>query len=333
MYTDQDLNQAVQADIFSEQSVQDFRRFIEQAKATANTDEENFKLIGGFNDIFIVIACLLLLVSTGWVLNGINETLAALVSAILSWGLAEFFVRKRKMALPAIVLLITFISGVATSVLSLFPEQGSLSFSLATVITVAAAVGHWRRFQVPITIAAGLAAGLTGLAALILSIAPQAEDFITGIVFVMGLGAFAVAMHWDSQDRDRTAHQSDVAFWLHLLAAPMIIHPVFYSLGILEGNDSMVSMIAVLILFALTTTLSIAVDRRAFMVSSLIYVLYAISTVVENVGGMGSSFAITGAIMGAALLLLSAFWQKVRYCIVGLLPQSIQHRLAKAQAC
>jgi hypothetical protein len=30
-------------------------------------------------------------------------------------------------------------------------------------------------------------------------------------------------MWWDSSDRARLTRRSDVAFWLHLLAAPMIV--------------------------------------------------------------------------------------------------------------
>jgi hypothetical protein len=43
------------------------------SKNTNQVDEENFKLIGSFNDIFVVIACLLLLFSSGWVLNTIQN--------------------------------------------------------------------------------------------------------------------------------------------------------------------------------------------------------------------------------------------------------------------
>jgi uncharacterized protein YdiU (UPF0061 family) len=40
--------------------------------------------------------------------------------------------------------------------------------------------------------------------------------------------------------------------------------------------------------------LSIAVDRRAFMVSSMAYVLYAISNILKTYGDIGYNFALTG---------------------------------------
>ena len=41
-------------------------------------------------------------------------------------------------------------------------------------------------------------------------------------VLVLGIGVFLFAMRWDSSDPARVTRRSDVAFWLHLLAAPMI---------------------------------------------------------------------------------------------------------------
>jgi hypothetical protein len=39
-----------------------------------------------------------------------------------------------------------------------------------------------------------------------------------------GLRVFAAAMSFDLSDRDRMTRRSDCAFWLHLLAAPLIVH-------------------------------------------------------------------------------------------------------------
>jgi hypothetical protein len=55
MYTEEDLNNAVKQTIFNQSSVDNFRQFIATSKNTNHVDEENFKLIGSFNDIFVVI--------------------------------------------------------------------------------------------------------------------------------------------------------------------------------------------------------------------------------------------------------------------------------------
>ena len=92
----------------------------------------------------------------------------------------------------------------------------------------------------------------------------------------------------------------------------------------LEGNENLVSIIVVIVLYLLMTTISIVIDRRAFMVSSLIYVLYALASLFEKFGGVGYGFALTGVIIGAGLLLLSAYWHRVRGLLVSELPGRIK---------
>ena len=323
MYTDEELNLAVKKGIFSEESVSAFREYVATSKNTPRVDEETFKLIGGFNDIFVVIACSLLLFSSWWVLSESNKSLGLLIFTALSWFLSEVFVRKRKMALPAIGLLLSFVGGVFAFLVSLFPNPNEWIVVLGAFLSAIAAYLHWLRFKVPITVAAGAAASVATLLALLASVFPALEDLMLLAVFICGIAVFFLAMYWDASDLERTTRKSDVAFWLHLLAAPLVIHPVFYTLGILGGDESLLNMLVVLVLYLLMTFVSIVVDRRAFMVSSLAYVIYALSSLIQNYGGVGYSFALTGVFMGSALLLLSAWWHPVRGLIVVRLPELI----------
>lgn len=325
MYTDDDLNSAIEQNIFTNDAVSKFKLHVESLKETPSVDEENFRLIGGFNDIFVVIACILLLVSSAAVLGVISKTLASIAFPFIAWGLAEFFIRKRKMALPAIVLLLFFVGGVYGS--AMFLTNSSLLIS--TALAAIAAYLHYQRFQVPITIAAGTAAAAGFVVSVLISVFPVLKEWIMPLLFICGVGLFFFAMYWDALDRTRETRYSDVAFWLHLLSAPLIVHPVFSSLGIFEGVDSATNMTIVIFLYLLMTIISISIDRRAFMVSSLIYVLYAIANILEAYGVVGQSLAITGVCIGGALLLLSAFWQPIRKNVVQLLPLSLQRYLPK----
>ena len=322
MYTDEDLDLAVDKGIFTKESVSTFRTQIDLSKNTSSVDEENFRLISGFNDIFVVIACGLLIFSSVYVFS-------LFVLPVLAWGLAEFFVRKRKMALPAIVLLLSFVGGIFALGISFFETKSTTAFLTASVLSVIAAYLHYLRFQVPITVAAGTAALSGVLISLIMTAVPDSKDWTSGIIFISGIITFFFAMYWDSSDVTRKTRRSDVAFWLHLLSAPLIVHPVFTYLGIFDGSESITSMAIVILLYFLMTSISIIVDRRAFMVSSLIYVLYAISNILEAYGVVGYSFAVTGVCIGGALLLLSAFWHPVRSKIVGHLPVTIQNHVPK----
>jgi hypothetical protein len=75
-------------------------------------------------------------------------------------------------------------------------------------------------------------------------------------------------------------------------------------------------VIALYVGFALV---ALAVDRRALLVSSLVYVLWAMYTLFESTGAVELSAALTGLVIGSALLMLSAFWQPMRRGVVGLL--------------
>ncbi|MGL1930476.1 MAG: hypothetical protein OCC45_01805 [Desulfotalea sp.] len=339
MYTDEDLNEAIKGNIFDQQSVDRFRSHIAQNRQTPMVDEENFRLIGGFNDIFVVIACSLLLVSASWAGNAIGGFFAILSVPVLSWGLAEFFVRKRKMALPAIVLLLSFVGGIFAVLIDLLNGLGDSSIIIAAGVTTIAVYVHWRRFRVPITVAAGAGSVTVFFIALVSYVCygdimqnetdifgkmNSSGNWIAASIFISGIAVFFLAMKWDSSDRQRISRQSDVAFWLHLLAAPLIVHPAFAFSGVLEGAESISGLVVISFLYLLLTCISIVIDRRAFMVSSLAYVLYAISNVLEVYGVVGYSFAITGICISGGLLFLSAFWHNARKMVLGFFPESVK---------
>ena len=331
MYNDDDLNKAVEVGIFTAVDVASFRESVVSSRNSTSVDEEHFKLIGGFNDIFIVVACGLLLFSSFSALKTVNIPLSYMTFALLSWGLAEFFVLRRKMALPAIMLLIAFVGSVAGfshSLLMVTTSQGAI---LATTLSTLAAFIHWQRFSVPITVAVAVIAAIGLVISLLRGIFPEIDSALSPVLFLCGLAVFALAMFWDAADTTRLSYRSDVAFWLHLLAAPLIIHPVFSGLGITHGDQSLLSLTLVILLYGLLTLVSISLDRRIFMVSALMYVIYALSGLIDRYGMFGSSFAMTGMIIGAMLLLLSAYWHRVRAYVVRYLPKRVQDYVPKSK--
>jgi hypothetical protein len=134
-------------------------------------------------------------------------------------------------------------------------------------------------------------------------------------------------MWWDSSDPRRETRRSDVAFWLHLLAAPLIVHPIFTLLGLNDGNANLLDALVVLLVYVLLGLTAIAIDRRALLVSALVYVLWAISDLFERFGAVELNLALTALVIGSALLLLSAFWHNARRMIVAPLPGGLQAKL------
>ena len=137
-------------------------------------------------------------------------------------------------------------------------------------------------------------------------------------------------MWWDMSDTTRQTRRADVAFWLHLVAAPMIAHPVFQMLGVFNNDIGIGTAVIVLALYLVFAFVALAVDRRALLVSSLVYVLYAMYTVIRGAGAVELSSAFTTLIIGSALLTLSAFWHPMRRMVVGTLG-TVRDRLPPVQ--
>jgi hypothetical protein len=355
MYSQQELDDAVASGVMTAEAADALRAHIEHQRSTAIPDEEQFRLITGFNDIFVSIAAAILMFALGWIGQSIGQSagliidtdgpspIAPLAVAATAWPLAMFFTARRRMALPSILLLLAFVGGVFATALFSFvsalgpnnfdnnPQLGGVVAAVSAAIAGGAAWLHWRRFHVPITVAAG--AGSVAAIAIGLLVAAlgqnveQAKDVILGFVLLLGVGMFLFAMWWDASDRARVTRRADVAFWLHLLAAPMIVHPVFTLLGLTGGHISIAEGLAVIALYVVIGITALAADRRALLVSALAYVLFAMQQLFKEFGAVELNIALTALVIGSALLLLSAFWHQARGAIVRPLPENLRNRL------
>ncbi len=332
MYTEEDIASAVDAGVLSNDTAEAFRAHVAGLRQGPVVDEEHFRLITGFNDIFVVIASLLLLAAVGGIAGVLADWVGAAAVAAVAWLLAEFFTRQRRMALPSIVLLLAFVGSVLFGAFLLpVPGQEAQSLVIASALATLAAWLHWRRFQVPVTVAAGAAALVAFAIALLLWAAPGARHWLSMISFIAGVDVFLLAMYWDTQDTARLTRKSDVAFWLHLLAAPLLVHPVFAALGVFEGQMDLWRAAVVIVLYMVIGVVSLCIDRRALMVSALVYVMYAFSALLEQYGVVSLGFALTALVIGSALLLLSAFWHASRAQVLRRVPRTVQRWLVPAR--
>lgn len=376
MYSEDDINSAVAAGALSAEAATSFRDHVSRMRALPRQSEENFKLINSFNDVFVAIGAVILLVAVGAIGQAIAEMIApdtwsttrrfdlseeelsaldaaqawrqglqlsvsGLFVAIAAWPLSEFFTRKRRMALPSILLLLAFVGGVFFAVFGTGMAVGTDidEFLGASMVIVAGAIAagaaslHWRRFQVPITVAA--ASGVAVISVLLAIVGVfQVDMNSTGFylsVLVAGLIVFGFAMRWDMSDRERITRRSDVAFWLHLLAAPLIAHSIFAMIGVTQGLVGIGAALGVLAVYIAFGLLALAVDRRALLVSALAYVLFALTFLFRQFGAVELNFALTALVIGSALLSLSAFWQPIRAQVIGVLPEGLRAKLPQPE--
>ena len=354
MYSQQELDDAVASGAITVDAANALRLHIENQRSTVIPDEEQFRLITGFNDIFVSIAAAILLFAIGWIGQSIGQSMGLMVErdgpsflaplgvAAAAWGLATYFTAKRRMALPSILLLLAFVGGVFMTVgFGLVqvlgePPHDREAIYMGIVASVSGAVGaaaawlHWKRFRVPITVAAGAMSVSAIAVGLLIALLGDPEDYknaILSFVLLLGVGVFLFAMWWDASDRARLTRRSDVAFWLHLLAAPMIVHPIFTLLGLNDGHATVMEGLVVIALYIALGVTALAIDRRALLVSALAYVLFAMQQLFRQFGAVELNVALTALVIGSALLMLSAFWHQARSAIVKPLPANLRDKL------
>jgi hypothetical protein len=326
MYSEDDLTSAVQAGVLTPEAAAALRAYVAQRGASARVDEEHIRLITSFNDIFVAIASVLLLTAVAWLAGSAARWSSGVALALTAWGLAEFFTRRRRMAFPSILLLVAFVGGVFGSGVLLLGQEPP-DIAAAAIVAAAAAWLHWRRFHVPVTVAVGIGALVVLAFSVIHTYVPHAKDWTTGISFAAGIAVLYLALRWDSADTARLTRKADVAFWLHLLAAPLIVHPVFSLLGVLKGETSVLQASIVVLFYLGLGAVSLLLDRRALLVSALLYVIWTLNALLERFGVVNQNAALTALVIGSALLLLSAFWHRSRAHLVRMLPDAVASRL------
>ncbi len=336
--------------------------------------DEPLRLIGGGNDLFVTVGTVLLMSGFLFVLNtvigGRTLWIAGLVAAF-SWVVAEIVTRQHRMKLSSTVLSLFFMAAM-TAVLGLvtierYPirEPGNIwqLLALRQIVgpagylflggVIAAALVYFWRFRVPIL------AGVIAIAATLLAFLQTAlilyDGMTTGAVavpqledvpelmraalympLICGLVVFAVAVALDLHDRERRTVWSDCAFWLHVVSAPMLVHPLFMMatgqdvvLGHIEPDANATVLLVLLIVSFVYVAL--AIDRRSLLVPTLAYFgslgIYYLVNSAANTTGV-PPFALILLVVGALIITFGAGWQHIRRLIIRpTLPTSVLNKL------
>jgi hypothetical protein len=219
---------------------------------------------------------------------------------------------------------------------------GPLVFAARALAPAAGAGLFYRRFKLPFALlpaAVSLVVAGLGVASFLFPRAPAVGDTIFSLV--SGLGVFAAAMSFDASDRERVTRRADCAFWLHLLAAPLIVRSVMALVAAPLGGGqpfhptqmTAALALAVILTVAVLAFVAVVIDRRALLVSGLAYLGWAIGYALTDAGGGGLfTLAATLVILGAIVLTLGAGWMPLRRRLVALLSPAITDRLPPVPA-
>ena len=342
MIGDDDIRAAVAAGIVTEAqaanlcSLADSRR---GARENLAPGDEPFELFRGFNEIFIVVG--LLILSSGWV--AVNAVIAtdqivdvrahamsmAGIAAVVLWLLGAYFIRRRRMVAPAIALTLLFFANAVsgfTAALSqpfMVAQDDYSSLPWPFLLSTLALWAFWWWFRVPFALAI-IAIGLFLVAILLAATAAGSPDspgalFLLSadgpfawITLALGFAVFVVAMRFDMSDPHRVTRRAANGFWLHLVAAPALVNTL--ALSLLDAGTALSHATLVLVL-AVIALVAIVIDRRSFLMAA---VGYSVALALTVLGGDGAPVTILS--LGVVLLMLGAFWERIRARLLRLLP-------------
>ena len=334
MLRNEDLDAAVKAGVITaEQQAALERQAAERraARPMVAGRDERFRFLRGFNDVFLTLGVLLVAGAflTQWSPTQNSGGLTLLAGAAVLWGISEVLVARHKAVLPgmAAVLSIGLLCGLAGGQWAALNGFNALPNGDAGKIVRAYPFGVWLaaagsgglavllfyiRFRLPFAL---LPLGLDLMATVLLAIINKfgfetTRPVINGAALLLGFGAFALAMRYDTSDPERLTRRSDCGFWLHLAAAPFIVHPVISMLAAGETAGAALVTIAVVLLLG---TVALAIDRRALLVSSLTYFGLAVGYLVRSSSGdLGISLTLTLGLLGVFVILMGLGWHRLR---------------------
>lgn len=333
-----DLRAAVAAGMVSEAQAASLLALAQERaghRAQIGARDEPFELFKGFNEIFIVVGLVILFV--GWTtVTGLRMfgalgaagqmgMIYALVAMAALAGAAWYFTLRRRMIAPSIALTVMFaLSALQAGVTGgweaglTVQERAALAFGGGTLAMLA----WYAVFRIPFAIALVAIGCFASVGALFIlggAETPELRDLFllsndgpfAWLTIVMGLIGLAVAMWFDMSDPHRVSLRSRAGFWLHVVSAPAIVNTVALSLFESGAGGSRLVLLGFLALVAL---IAIIIDRRSFLVAGVGYVVALAVVVLE--GNAGSAILI----LGLALVLLGAQWERLRRVIMRALP-------------
>jgi len=308
------LQKASDKKIINKDQVEPLYDFIKNEKLTDANAEEPLKFIRSFGDVFIALGIILLVVSINMTsLTGLYFLIPAAVFVII----AEWLVRIRRLALPGIVILLSILFFINKA----FAFDSDNATTLGLGIISLSSLLFYLRYKMPFSLLP-LAASLVAIT--IIQIGMDVLD--SPVIFVaLGLITFSIAMWFDSRDTARDSHLSDSAFWLHLLAAPLIVHGAMLSL-ITSNNQlshSFGNDVLMLLFFSVFFLTALFVDRRAMLVSTQLYAIYALTQLFQS-DIMNSQNVMIYVLMALGLFVIffGTYWYKTRRVIFGALADS-----------
>jgi len=304
----------------------------DDADAAVIGNEDDMRFLRSFSDVFVSIGLGLLVLGIAALALLMGGGQAFLAAAAVVFFMAEYFGRRKRQHLPTLVMALSFLWFIQLGLTGVIIKQGWGGDLTVAFVTFLAMLAFYFRIRLPFCMALIAISLLYLFYAILARIAPDLMKANFGwTLFFGGVVTLIAALIYDINDEHRTTRFADNAFWLHLLAAPLIIHGLavefvsanservmnLVSVPTLDTGDATIVMIMVAVL----AVFGLAINRRALLVSSLGYAGVAIGFLMKDTGlSMTYVVTLTLIVLGAAITFLGVGWHAARNALIKALP-------------
>lgn len=342
MRSEIDLDAASQAGIIGEDQAIALRNFQAAQDRIPHVSAEKFQLFGGFADLSGALGLALIQGASGAISYSLELAPLALAMVPALFLLARVVNLRANPATAFVILLaylgfgINFVPALL-ELAGLWSQSSNLLQALSYLVPLPI-LGwlFWRAHRFPPTLA--LAALIEVAAILAFMSAPSSTPYsmdqlwpgaanlaeVTGLF--IGVAALLAAIWWDISDIRRETYRSQVAFWLHCVAGFLITRSLLMlitgsrlgSSYIFDVGPGLSDWLPVAIMILAATCLSLLLDRRSLMVSSILPCVGIVEWAILTPLG---AFHPVGMILAGAWLTLFAWsWNGWRRNLLLFLP-------------
>ena len=279
---------------------------------------EIFDFIKGYTDILITLGLCLFQIGFALTLLSLFDDhnwphiWVLVILGLLQIGLSAYYLRYRRLKLPGMSLCLGLAGTIFT--IAFFEDWTQELIWTAPLFGLL----FYLAFRLPFVLY------LTALSGALLILELSDSGFESGpsleMSILYGCVLVVVALYFDSRDRFRETRLAQNAFWLHLAAAPCLIHPFAFPLLI---DESLYASLGLFVAIIILSLFSIIIDRRSFLLSSSLYLLALLIKLLffQNQTDMiTTSLFFIFFLIGVFLTSIGSFWEQIRKAIMSILP-------------
>lgn len=322
------------------------RQLADLEGAAARDNDERIKPVGNLNEMFVTFGVMLLSNALGGLIalvfgnftgqGGVQSTvLVGVLAAGVTWSIGLWFHHRKRFRLPITYCVLSAAISLASATFiglsggieqDFFSSETPIATALASLVVAILVLGIGAaRYRIPFLM---LPIAILFTTAVTYAAKHSGGDAVSWRLLLGGCGLviLSVAISFDLKDPQRVTRWSDFAFWSYVVGSPLFVHSLFLSVLLRDGMEewfqSSLLWIAMAALTVAVTFAGLLLNRRALILSTLIYVSIVIFRIMTGLSlvGPATMLLLTTLIIGLYVTALGSRWTRVRSTFMKSLP-------------